>query len=270
MKHALSIPNMGDPAALVEIAVAADAHGWDGAFFWDHVVGTRDFAVPMADLWVMLGAVAVQTERIRLGTGIAALPRRAVQEVARQVVTVDHLSGGRMVLGVGLGEPPSEYTALGRSPDRRELAARLDESLVVLEKLWSGEPVDHEGRFVTLRDAQFLPVPQQQPRPPVWCSAMTVNERTLGRASRWDGAIVGAMGEDGSMLAMEPQEVRAAAAALHANRPDGPPPDLVVGAPLDLTPGLAGEYEAAGATWLLTSGMVDDLASVAAAPPLSR
>jgi hypothetical protein len=128
----LSIPVMAEPSALVAIGETAEGNGWDGVFLWHHVVGTPDFPALMADAWVVLGALAVRTARVTLGTTITALPRHQPQEVARQAVTVDRLSGGRMVLGVGLGEPPSEYTALGRTADRSVLAAMLDVGLEVL------------------------------------------------------------------------------------------------------------------------------------------
>ncbi len=101
MRVGLSVPIMDAPSALVDLGVAAEASGWDGVFLWHHVIGTPDFAVPMSDAWVVLGALAARTERVVLGTTITALPRHQPQEVARQTVTLDRLSGGRMVLGVG-------------------------------------------------------------------------------------------------------------------------------------------------------------------------
>lgn len=262
MKRGLSIPNMGEGPELVRLAVQAERAGFDGAFLWDHTVGTPDFAVPLADPWSLLGAIAVQTSSIRIGTTVAALPRRQVQEVARQAVTLDHLSGGRMVLGVGLGEPPSEYVAIGRRPDRRELAARLDESLEVLARLWTGEPVDHEGAHVTLRGAQFLPVPVQRPRVPVWCSCMVPNDRTLGRAARWDGAIIGEMGPEGAMLPPDPAKVAAVTRALHGSGTEATRSDVVVAVPPNLDDADAAAYAEAGAAWLLTTGDVEELAAL--------
>jgi alkanesulfonate monooxygenase SsuD/methylene tetrahydromethanopterin reductase-like flavin-dependent oxidoreductase (luciferase family) len=124
----LSVPIMDEPSALVDIGTAAEANGWDDVFLWHHTIGTPDFAVPMSDAWVVLGALAARTERIRLGTTVTALPRHQPHEVARQTVTLDRLSGGRMVLGVGLGEPASEYTAVGRTTDlgRRRPSGDLD------------------------------------------------------------------------------------------------------------------------------------------------
>lgn len=253
----LSIPPFDEPAGIVELGSAAEVNGWDGVFLWHHVVGTPDFPVPIADPWVVLGALATGTRRVRLGTNVTGLPRHQPQEVARQAVTVDRLSGGRMVLGVGLGEPPTEYTALGRSPDRRVLAAMLDEGLDVVAGLWSGEPFDHRGEHYTVEGVQFLPPPLQRPRIPIWTSAMVRNEATLGRAARWDGVIIGAMAAD--RIDVLPAEVVAEVAA----RPDAPA-DIVVAAPVGAD---VAAYAEAGATWVLVTGWLDQLREAASAPP---
>lgn len=257
MRVGLSIPVMDEPSSLVELGVAAETHGWDGVFLWHHVVGTPDFAVAMSDAWVLLGALAVRTERVLLGTTITALPRHQPQEVARQTVTLDWLSGGRMVLGVGLGEPPSEYTAIGRSADRRLLAAMLDEGLEVVSGLWSGQPFSHHGAHYSIDGVQFLPPPLQRPRIPVWVSAMTRNEHTLGRAARWDGVLLGAMSSDGRIDVLPAQAVAEVAA-----RPDAPG-DIVVAAPAGTDPVM---YEDAGATWVLITGWLDELRMLASGP----
>lgn len=257
MRVGLSIPVMDEPGPLVELGVAAEANGWDGVFLWHHVVGTPDLPVPMSDAWVVLGALAARTERVRLGTTITALPRHQPQEVARQAVTLDRLSGGRMVLGVGLGEPPSEYTALGRSADRRQLAGMLDEGLEVLRGLWSGEAFSHSGEHYTVEDVLFLPSPLQQPRIPVWVSAMTRNARTLGRAARWDGVLLGAMTADGGMAELPPEAVAEVAARGDA------PADVVVAAPAGTDPAV---YADTGATWVLLTGWLDELRGLASAP----
>jgi alkanesulfonate monooxygenase SsuD/methylene tetrahydromethanopterin reductase-like flavin-dependent oxidoreductase (luciferase family) len=258
MRYGVSIPVMDEPGALVDIGLAAEANGWDGVFLWHHVVGTPDLPMPVSDAWVVLGALATRTERVRLGTTVTALPRHQPQEVARQTVTLDRLSGGRAVLGVGLGEPPSEYTALGRPADRRTLAAMLDEGLEVVAGLWSGRPFTHHGAHYTFDEVQFLPPPLQQPRIPVWVSAMARNERTLGRAARWDGVVIGAMTAEGTVDVLPAEAVAEVAA-----RPDAPA-DVVVAAPPGTDPGL---YEGTGATWVLVTGWLDELRGVAAAPP---
>ena len=248
---------MDEPSALLDLGLAAEANGWDGVFFWHHVVGTPDFAVPISDTWVLLGALAARTERVRLGTTITALPRHLPHEVARQTVTLDRLSGGRMVLGVGLGEPPTEYTALGRSADRVVLASMLDEALDVVSGLWSGQPFSHRGAHYSFDDVQCLPTPVQQPRIPVWVSALARNEKTLERAARWDGVVLGAMTPDGGM-----EVLPADAVAEVAHRPDAPA-DIVVAAPAGTDPEL---YRDAGATWVLITGWLDELRDLAARP----
>ena len=255
----MSIPTLDEPSMLVELGCAAERNGWDGAFYWHHIVGTPDFPVPTADTWVVLGALAVRTERIRIGTMVTGLPRHQPHEVARQAVTVDRLSNGRMVLGVGLGEPPTEYSTLGLSPDPKQLAARLDEGLDVVAGLWTGQPFQHRGEHYTLTDVQFLPTPVQQPRIPIWTSAMVRNEHTLGRAARWDGVIIGAL-TDGGIATLMPEAV-----ADVASRGDRPK-DIVVVAPAGAD--LSG-YRAAGATWVVVSGWLDELRALADAPPPS-
>ncbi len=257
MKLGLSVPIMDEPASLVELGVAAETNGWDGVFLWHHVVGTPDFTVPMSDAFVVLGALAVSTRRVRLGTTITALPRHLPQEVARQTVTLDRLSGGRMVLGVGLGDPPSEYTAIGRTADRRVLASMLDEALEVMTGLWSAEPYSHHGTHYSFEQVQFLPPPLQQPRIPVWVSAMTRNEHTLGRAAQWDGVVVGEMSPEGRMQTLAPDAVARVAARSDA------PGDIVVAVPAGTDPA---RYDGTGATWLLYTDWLDELRALATAP----
>ena len=104
MRFAVNAPPFAEPAALVELGVAAERAGWDAFFLWDHMVVDRA-GVEIVDPWVTLGAVAGRTERIRLGTCVTPLPRRRPQKVARETATLDRLSGGRLVFGVGLGYP---------------------------------------------------------------------------------------------------------------------------------------------------------------------
>src|SRR3546814_11143403 len=116
---ALSIPNMAEPAELVELGVRAAASGWDGVFLWDHAHGSVDMPVPTADPWVVLGALAVRTEHVVLGTAITALARRRPQKLARETVTVAHPSAGPSVLGVGPGPPPAASPPNGPPPHPR-------------------------------------------------------------------------------------------------------------------------------------------------------
>lgn len=258
---ALSVPNMAEPSLLIDIAERTEASGWDGLFLWDHVHGSPAQPMPVADPWVVLGAMSVRTRRLRLGTSITPVPRRRPHELARQVVTLDRLSSGRAILGVGLGEPPEEYTSYGASADRAELAARLDEGLTVLDGLWTGEPFDHDGRYLTVRDAQFVPRAVQEPRVPVWTSCVQQNDATLGRAARWDGVILAEMGEDGSIFEVDLARLEAATAAIARRRPSGDLTGFDVAVTCPSRPDDAGlaAYASAGATWVMVTGWVDQL-----------
>ncbi|MBV9448992.1 MAG: LLM class flavin-dependent oxidoreductase, partial [Streptosporangiaceae bacterium] len=138
---------------------------------------------------VLLTAAALATSRIRLGTMITPVARRRVAKLAREVTTLDRLTGGRMILGAGLGAPlDDEYGTFGEPTDAKLLAARLDESLFVTNELWSGEPVTFHGQHVIVNDVAFAPVPVQRPRVPIWVGGNWPAKRPMRRAARWDGA----------------------------------------------------------------------------------
>src|SRR5437588_680293 len=122
---AVGVPNVGpfgDPLLLVELAVAAEEHGWDGFFVWDHLL-YHDQRWDVADPLAVIAAVAARTARIRIGVLVNVLARRRIGEVARESVTVDLLSGGRLGGGAGLGSLAAEFTAFGEVGDARERAA---------------------------------------------------------------------------------------------------------------------------------------------------
>jgi alkanesulfonate monooxygenase SsuD/methylene tetrahydromethanopterin reductase-like flavin-dependent oxidoreductase (luciferase family) len=193
MRYSISVPNFGEfaaPRAFAEVARRAEEAGWDGLLVWDHVVERKSQRREIADPWVLLTAAALATRRLRLGTAITPVARRRPAKLAREVTTLDRLTGGRMVLGVGLGAPvPDEYGSFGDTTDARVLAERLDEGLHALDLLWSGEPVTYRGNQVTVDDVVFLPTPVQRPRVPVWVGGMWHNKAPMRRAARWDGAI---------------------------------------------------------------------------------
>src|SRR5689334_1298296 len=143
--HVGPVGELADVGTLIRLAQASEAAGWDGFFLWDHL--TLGLPDPVADPWVALTAIALHTERMRLGPLVTPLARRHPWDVARETVTLDHLSGGRLVLGVGLGDIPHEFEYLGDTADLKERAARLDESLAVLTGLWSGEPFAYDGTY---------------------------------------------------------------------------------------------------------------------------
>lgn len=188
MRTAVSIPIFTDAATLVAMAVEAEQAGWDGVFFWDHLVWDPSAGLDVHDPWVLLGAVAARTERIRLGTLVTPLARRRPWMVARHLITLDHLSGGRTILGVGLGEPPeADFADFGEPASRAERAVLLDDGLAALDGLLRGR-VDHRGPRFRIR-TELRPRPVQRPRPPVWVAAVAPHRRSLARAARWDGVV---------------------------------------------------------------------------------
>lgn len=246
MRHGLSIPPFLPPQDLVHAASEAEAAGWDGIFLWDHLRWSRP--VDVFDPWTLLGAIAQATNRITLGTMVTPLTRRRPWVVARQLVTLDHLSVGRAVLGVGLGAPQQEdFADLGEVTDPRARGQLLDESLDLVAGSLGG-PVSHHGDTYRVR-ADWRPGPVQQPRPPIWVGGMLPNRRPLERALRWDGYV--------PIAADAPVTPQALADVLKGHdRPEHW--DLVV----QPAPGIpVQEYASIGVTWLIREVPVtDDLA----------
>src|SRR5215510_720540 len=178
------------PGTFAEVARRAEEAGWDALLVWDHVAGEKGLRWEIADPWILLTTAALAISRIRLGTAITPVARRRPSKLAREVTTLDRLTGGRMILGAGLGDPvDGEYGSFGDTTDTKVLAERLDEGLHALDLLWSGEPVTYRGNQVTIDDVVFLPVPVQRPRVPIWVGGAWPNKAPMRRAARWDGAI---------------------------------------------------------------------------------
>jgi alkanesulfonate monooxygenase SsuD/methylene tetrahydromethanopterin reductase-like flavin-dependent oxidoreductase (luciferase family) len=165
---------LSDPTVVAELAVRAEQAGWDGFFVWDHVEYRSGQAV--ADPWVTLTAVALATERVTIGPLVTPVARRRPHQLARETVTLDRLSGGRLVLGAGLGgslnTPEFDPARFGEEGDPKARAVLLDEGLERLAAYWDGD---------------FEPRPLQQPRIPVWIASRWPSRRPLRRAARWDG-----------------------------------------------------------------------------------
>lgn len=272
MRYGLSIPNFAEPGALVDVARAADANGWNGFFLWDHVVVDLGSPPPISEPWTVLAAAATATSRVRLGTIVTPVARRRPWVLARQVTTVDHLSGGRAVLGVGLGVPPeAEYAALGEPADPKRHATLLDEGLEVVDALWSGATVVHDGPAHHVHGVRFLPTPVQRPRVPVWVAATLPARAGVRRAARWDGvAPIYSDGED--FRPVTPDEVASIVDQVNDRRGGTEGFDVVVWAIApDAT--LRRAYEAAGATWLIegpapgADWLADAQAIAGAGPP---
>jgi alkanesulfonate monooxygenase SsuD/methylene tetrahydromethanopterin reductase-like flavin-dependent oxidoreductase (luciferase family) len=208
---------LADVRVLAELAAAAEAAGFDGFFVWDHIRYSPP-TLEVADPWIALTAVALATERLRLGPLVTPVSRRRPHKLARETATLDRLSGGRLVLGAGLGsDNHGEFEDFGEVSEPRERAKLLDEGLERLELYWR----------------ELAPPPVQQPRIPVWIAARWPNRRPVRRAARWDGLFpIDLPGPEA--LAELREEVEG---------------DLIVTNPpgTDTAP-----WEEAGATWCLT------------------
>jgi alkanesulfonate monooxygenase SsuD/methylene tetrahydromethanopterin reductase-like flavin-dependent oxidoreductase (luciferase family) len=192
MRYAAALPTggeCGDIAYLVELAALAEASGWDGVFLEDYLWYQGDPAIPTCDTWVALAAMAIRTTRVTLGIEVVALPRRRPWKVAREAAGIDRLSGGRLVVGFGIGDANDPgFTHTGEPIDDRTRAELLDEGLEIVAGLWSGEPFSYEGKHYRLREATFRPRLVAQPRIPIWIGGGYPNPRAIERSLRWDGA----------------------------------------------------------------------------------
>ncbi len=217
-----------EPRLLAQLAQEAERNGWDGFFLWDHL-SYRPPVRAVADPWVALASIAYATERIRLGPLVTPLSRRRIHKLARETVTLDHLSAGRLVLGVGLGSSGSgEIERFGEVADPRERARLLDDGLRVLTEYWSGG---------------LEPPPVQKPRIPIWVAGRWPSRRPVHRAAQWDGMF--------PIELPDPDALATLAAEIRGVRPDDAGEfDLVAEIPPGGDPS---QWGAAGATWVLTS-----------------
>ncbi|GLV53882.1 luciferase-like protein [Dictyobacter sp. S3.2.2.5] len=260
MRFALDIPHFGpfsDPLVVAELAHEAEEAGWDGFFIWDHInyklAGSSETLV-VADPWILMSAIALRTKRIKIGPMVTPLPRRRPWKLARETVTLDQLSGGRLILGIGLGSDRSgEYSAFGEITDARVHGEMLDESLEVLTRLWSGEKVSYQGQHYQLSEVQFLPKAVQQPRIPIWVAGNWPNKKPFRRAAQWDGVFPLMPGRD-----LTPDDFREILGYVHAHRTQTTQFEVVAGG---LTSGTdkaqdvaqVAAFAEAGATWWLES-----------------
>lgn len=192
MRYAINVPCFSpfdDLPRLAEHARRAEENGWHGFFVWDHVQPGVGGEPEVFDPWIALALIADRTDSVRLGPLVTPLPRRRPWVVARQAATIDHLSGGRLTLGVGLGYPAQEeFTRFGEDPDLKQRAAKLDEGLAILRGLWSGEPFSFQGEHYQIDQAHFLPRPVQD-EVPIWVAGMWPNHAPMRRAARFQGAV---------------------------------------------------------------------------------
>ncbi|MEU1745303.1 LLM class flavin-dependent oxidoreductase [Micromonospora arida] len=274
MRHGLEISCGGAAVAvstLVELGELAERADWDGVFLEDYLIhysGDEPFTY---DPWLVLAAIAGRTDRVRLGTTVTALPRRRPAKLAREVLTLDHLSAGRATVAVGVGDPGDRgLAAFGEQTEVSVRAAMLDEGLDLLTGLLSGERVSHQGTHYRADGVLLRPAPVQSPRVPVWVGGSTQAGAVRRRAARADGIVPYKLTDTDGWSDFTPDEVHDLANALPATRADGQPFDVAVGGRRRRSDerterAYLGELAAAGATWWLEFVPAGDPATMRAA-----
>lgn len=248
MQFSVDVPNFGmwaDPRRFAEFAKQVEDAGWDGLSVWDHIL--VEDGLEVADPWVLMSAAAMVTDQLRLMMMVTPVPRRHPWKLARESVTLDLLSEGRLILGVGTGWPTDpEFTRFHGPEDLRVRANMLDEGLEILDGLWSGEPFEFHGDHYDLEQVVFKPTPNQHPRIPIWVAAMWPRKRPVRRAARWDGiAPLFYDFETDDWLEPTPGRLRDLVAYISGHRDPDEPFDIALGA----NPSHIQDFADAGVTW---------------------
>jgi alkanesulfonate monooxygenase SsuD/methylene tetrahydromethanopterin reductase-like flavin-dependent oxidoreductase (luciferase family) len=265
MRYAVWIPlfdELADPLVVARLAASAEEAGWDGMFVWDQL-WWRPPTSAVADPWITLAAVAVATERLRIGPMVTPVARRRPVKLLRETTTLDVLSDGRLTLGVGLGSDrfAGEFSRTGDEVNDRVRAEQLDECLDILTAGWSGETVDHRGKHYLVDGVRFEPRPVAG-RIPIWCAGFPGNVKPIRRAARYDGFF--------PVNLTSPDQVASGVAIVEEERGSLDGFDVVIAleSGTDVQP-----YADAGATWCLTDWdpavlrLADVQSAVTAGPP---
>jgi alkanesulfonate monooxygenase SsuD/methylene tetrahydromethanopterin reductase-like flavin-dependent oxidoreductase (luciferase family) len=230
-----------EPRRVVSLATQAETAGWDGLFLWDHMLAFPGMAV--ADPWVVMAAVATVTERIRLGALVTPLPRRRPWVLSRQIATLDRLSDGRLIGGIGLGDDGwSEFSSFGDAVDP-----------VTVQRFLSGDAVNYDGTHYIVHSPALLPTPLQRPLP-LWGAVRWPNKKPLGRIAKLQGCFP-IFHTSGALPPPDPAEITALRSAL-MDRGAAADIDIAVRCQLSAeeqssVPETVAGLEASGVTWML-------------------
>jgi alkanesulfonate monooxygenase SsuD/methylene tetrahydromethanopterin reductase-like flavin-dependent oxidoreductase (luciferase family) len=274
MRYAFDVAPLGDladPLTMVKLAAASEEAGWDGFSTWDTLGLAMDTVA--ADPFVALAGAAVATERIALLASVIVLPRRRPQLVAQAAATLDRLSGGRLILGVGAGGDRPDYEAFDEDWTSSVRVAKMDDAVRIVDAFLRGETVSRPGPDYPVHGVGIGPRPAQQPRPPIWMGAHRPGG--IRRAAHWDGWVAVSTGDDLLSLGLPPSGLAERIELARTTRVEA---DL--DGPFDVAVfGIAGvggftpsDYEAVGATWWIESvsplrGSVDDILAIATSGP---
>jgi alkanesulfonate monooxygenase SsuD/methylene tetrahydromethanopterin reductase-like flavin-dependent oxidoreductase (luciferase family) len=254
MLYGYCINGFEDFNANVDLACEAEHAGWDAFFLPDGIsIQTANVgAFPMFDPWVVMGAIAVRTSRIRFGTMITPISRRRPWKVAKECVTVDQLSNGRLIISIGLGaaEDDGGFHKVGEAMDLKTRAERTDEGLAIIDGLWKGEPHTFTGKYFHVDGMTMLPRPVQKPRIPIWVVGVWGKAKSMQRAISWDGIIPQRYKE---WRPFSPDDIRQIRDYIAERRP-GASCDIIAGG-LSGEPKEVREFEKAGATWWVEGDM---------------
>ena len=253
MQHGLFLPpfdGLADVERIADLAVLAEDVGWDGFFLWDHL----RYAEPVRDIldpYICLAVIAARTSRLTLGPMVTPLIRRRPQVVARQAVTLDRLSKGRLVMGFGIGDdyPGGELACFGELTDAAARGRALNEGLAIFQGLVSGEEVNITGEFYRAHEVAFQPGTYRSDGIPVWTAGRWPNPAPIRRAAHFQGMMVIQMTEPEQVVELKDKLAAAGADLEHF--------DIVVWGERDAT--LAqrdddryAQWAQAGVTWYLT------------------
>ena len=251
MRYGFIIPR-GDPRTVADLAREVEEAGWDGAFYYDGIYVGEGWE--LYDPWVVMAAMAMLTRSVRIGAMLTPPARRRPWKLARETLTLDHLSGGRLVLPVGLGAvDDGGFSKVGEPTDRRVRARLLDESLEILTGLWSGEPFHYEGEHYRLEEMTFRPPPVQRPRIPIWVVGAWPSKKSLDRALRYDGLLAYTMRGE-----VTPEDIKAIRGYVEENRGTDGAFDIVwegttPGDDPEQAASVVRPYAEAGITWWIES-----------------
>jgi alkanesulfonate monooxygenase SsuD/methylene tetrahydromethanopterin reductase-like flavin-dependent oxidoreductase (luciferase family) len=249
---------------VVAYAIEAEAAGWDGVFVSDSMSASEGYSDP----WTVLAAIAVETERIRIGTWITPIPNKLPWRFAHITASLDRLSDGRLILGVGLGVP-EEYRQFGGSYNPKALGRIYDEALDIITGLWTGEPFSYSGEFFRVNEGVLPVTPVQTPRIPLWMAAWWPHKKPFRRAAQWDGIMPswpalfgGSTGPQGERATGSLEEELRALLTYYDGLRDDPGEVLLPDRPDEGYRDLCKEL---GATWLLNLDL--DIEGIRQGPP---
>jgi len=267
MKYGFIIPH-GDVHTITELAERVEAAGWDAVFIPDSIsIETEQYPASEGfDPWIVLAVIADRTQRIRLGTMVTPLSRRRPWKIARETVTLDHLSKGRLILPVGLGAARDDagFYKVGEAMDSKTRAKLLDESLEIITGLWSGKPVYYEGEHYHIQGMTLLPSPVQSPRIPIWVVGAWPRIKSMQRTLRYDGLLPNKLDANGKIEEISPDDIRAMKKYVEEHRSSTTPFDIVwegrtPGEDLEKSIAIVRRWEEAGINWWMEAMWESDV-----------